>query len=874
MLRAIRRRIDSCQNKIADEPDEAADTVTKNDVGPKIPWYFANGFLLFWALLFFAIVIPFFYRLPTALTDEDASRNEFIAERAYKNLYTLSNIGTKLTGSKENEIEAVNFILNELKKIEENLQEDLFEMETDVSQAAGSFPYSTMLNVYQGVQNIAVKLTPKNSTSQTYLLVNSHFDSKPFTPSAGDAGFMIVTMLEVLRVIATTKQQFEHPIVFLFNGAEEGMMQASHGFVTQHKWAPFCKAVVNLDAGGSGGREILFQSGPNNPWLVNYYKKYVKHPFATTMAEEIFQSGIIPSDTDFRQFNKYGNIPGLDLAQCINGYVYHTKYDLIDVIPRGSLQNTGDNVLSLVRGLANATELNNKADNTGHAVFFDFLGLYFIHYSDTTGIWLNLCVAIATLILIFVSIWRMSKVSYESISSVTRWFSLILLVQLLSFVFGLAFPAIVAWFMDSVGQSLTYFSSPMLIVGLYVCPSLIGLALPITIHYNIQRNDKISLAYHLQLALHSHAAILALLVIFLTAFGIRSTYIFVIPLIFYSLSLVLNLLTTLHDRGYAWMGILKAGQLIPFICSSYTFYIFIVVLTPMGGRSGSASNRDVLISLLTAIGTILSFGFLLPLINNFRRPSFIILTLLGVTVLTMFLASFTQIGFPYRPKTNGHRVAYLQVRNMFYEYDGTLGRDESGYLFSFQDRREEKPLLGTKVNLTGLVSIKSRCKAEMMCGMPLYDYRFTKSRLQSKWLPRSEPIVPPGISTLDMLNKTVLNATNVRFEFNLTGPSHMSLFIQPYENVKISNWSFLPSYLDTPLPYHIYLTYGIDSSPYNFFVEAESLHGDLGFPLFQLGVSAHFIGNEGDAQSVKFASSFPSYSILAEWPAIYKHYVF
>lgn len=207
----------------------------------------------------------------------------------------------------------------------------------------------------------------------------------------------------------------------------------------------------------------------------------------------------------------------------------------------------------------------------------------------------------------------------------------------------------------------------------------------------------------------------------------------------------------------------------------------------------------------------------------------------------MFLASFTQIGFPYRPKTNGHRVAYLvsilnrlhsiysnmflfpyqQVRNMFYEYDGTLGRDESGYLFSFQDRREEKPLLGTKVNLTGLFSIKTRCKAEMMCGMPLYDYRFTKSRLQSKWLPRSEPIVPPGISTLDMLNKTVLNATNVRFEFNLTGPSHMSLFIQPYENVKISNWSFLPSYLDTPLPYHIYLTYGIDSSPYNFFVEAE-----------------------------------------------------
>ena len=29
------------------------------------------------------------------------------------------------------------------------------------------------------------------------------------------------------------------------------------------------------------------------------------------MAEEIFQSGIIPSDTDFKQFSTYGKIPGI-----------------------------------------------------------------------------------------------------------------------------------------------------------------------------------------------------------------------------------------------------------------------------------------------------------------------------------------------------------------------------------------------------------------------------------------------------------------------------------------------------------------------------------------------------------------------------------
>ncbi|XP_064544305.1 endoplasmic reticulum metallopeptidase 1-like [Drosophila montana] len=597
------------------------------------------------------------------------------------------------------------------------------------------------------------------------------------------------------------------------------------------------------------------------------------------MAEEIFQSGIIPSDSDFRQFNIYGNIPGLDMVQIENGFVYHTKYDVIDVIPRESLQNTGDNILSLVRGLANATELHDtEAHKGGHAVFFDFLGIYFIYYSETTGILLNLSVAGAALIFVFVSIWRIADVSHVSISHVVRWFILVLIIQVISFLLGLALPIVVSYVFENLGLSLTYYSSPLLVIGLYVCPSLIGLSLPTTIYYSLQGNDKISTAYHLQLALHAQAIILALLTTGLTLFGLRTTYVLVIPLIFYILSLALNLLTTLHDRGYAWTGFLTASQIIPFLHSSYLIYFFVKTIIPMCARSGSASDQDVYIAFLAAVGTVLSFGFLIPLINTFRRPSLMIFCLLATTALSMYLASSTQIGFPFRPRTNGQRVAYLQVRNMFYEYDGTLSKDESGCLFNFQDRREETTFLEAKVNLTGLVSIKSNCDKYMMCGMPLYDYRYVQNRLQSKWLPRSEPIVPPGLTTLEVLNKTRLNPTTVRFEFNLTGPSHMSVFIQPYEDVEISNWSFLRSYLDSPpaapLSYHLYFTYGIDSSPLNFFLEFTKADGDFKVPMFQLAVSGHYIGYEGDAQSEKFASSFPSYAILAQWPALYQRYIF
>lgn len=114
----------------------------------------------------------------------------------------------------------------------------------------------------------------------------------------------------------------------------------------------------------------------------------------------------------------------------------------------------------------------------------------------------------------------------------------------------------------------------------------------------------------MQLALHGQALILALLVFGLTVFGLRSTYIFIIPLVFYVLSLAVNLLTTLHDRGYAWVALHKLSQIIPFLYSSYLFYIFIVVMTPMGGRAGSGSNRDLYIAVLAAAGAILSFGFL------------------------------------------------------------------------------------------------------------------------------------------------------------------------------------------------------------------------------------------------------------------------
>ena len=63
----------------------------------------------------------------------------------------------------------------------------------------------------------------------------------------------------------------------------------------------------------------MFQTGPENPWIIEAYARAAPYPFASVVAQEIFQSDIIPSDTDFRVFRQYGGLHGIDMAFVKNG---------------------------------------------------------------------------------------------------------------------------------------------------------------------------------------------------------------------------------------------------------------------------------------------------------------------------------------------------------------------------------------------------------------------------------------------------------------------------------------------------------------------------------------------------------------------------
>lgn len=154
------------------------------DKGSKVGWYYAPAFLLFWFVLFFAVVLPIFLHLPNGLTVENEKQNagKFIGERAERILFDFDLIGPKVTGSHANENLTVQLLHDEVNKIRRHMHHDLFDLEVDVQVVSGAYMHWSMVNMYQGLQNFVVKLSSKNSDSQNYLLINSHFDSKPGSP--------------------------------------------------------------------------------------------------------------------------------------------------------------------------------------------------------------------------------------------------------------------------------------------------------------------------------------------------------------------------------------------------------------------------------------------------------------------------------------------------------------------------------------------------------------------------------------------------------------------------------------------------------------------------------------------------------------------
>lgn len=236
-------------------------------------------------------------------------------------------IGSRPVGSEAN-ARARAYVIDQLK---------LYGYEVRVQETDASRPE---LGRTARVSNIIATLNGRRSEA---IGIVSHYDSAPESPGAGDDGLGVAVSLETARVIAERPNRQWTTFVLVTDGEEAGLMGAA-ALVTDRVVAANLRAYVNVEAAGSDGSAVLFQTGPGNGWLTTAWSKGAPHPRGGSFGIEIYRR--LPNDTDFTILAR-NNFPGLNFAAVDDGYSYHTARDAAERLTSRSLRTTGENIVAI-----------------------------------------------------------------------------------------------------------------------------------------------------------------------------------------------------------------------------------------------------------------------------------------------------------------------------------------------------------------------------------------------------------------------------------------------------------------------------------------------------------------------------------------------
>lgn len=98
-------------------------------------------------------------------------------------LDNITAIGPRTVGSPENEVLAVNYLLEQIRGIERE-STDAHKISVDIQRPTGSFSIDFLggfTSYYANITNVVVKLEPRSGAEHA-VLSNCHFDSVPNTP--------------------------------------------------------------------------------------------------------------------------------------------------------------------------------------------------------------------------------------------------------------------------------------------------------------------------------------------------------------------------------------------------------------------------------------------------------------------------------------------------------------------------------------------------------------------------------------------------------------------------------------------------------------------------------------------------------------------
>src|ERR671921_768353 len=215
------------------------------------------------------------------------------------------------------------------------------------------------------VENIHARIEGRNPTGHVVLV--AHYDSVPRGPGAADDGAGVAAILEIARAI-TSGSAPRNDIDILLTDAEEPWLLGAQAFVRDSHLDPRRSVVLNLEARGTSGPAMMFQSSSDNATLIPALAS-AQRPIAGSGLWEAC-SQLLTGDTDFSVFRNAG-FAGMNFAFMEGSARYHTPEDSPDNLDHASLQDIGSTVLAATRHFA---DQDLGAPRGGSLTYFTVLG--------------------------------------------------------------------------------------------------------------------------------------------------------------------------------------------------------------------------------------------------------------------------------------------------------------------------------------------------------------------------------------------------------------------------------------------------------------------------------------------------------------------
>ncbi len=333
----------------------------------------------------FSLLLCLSFVLSFVDTNELPTTSDFNHDNIYSHIDKICEVGPHSILNKDENKQVQEYIISQLEGL------GIVNSNTTDFPAYLVQGYYTASHIYQSfyLENVIVHI-PANAPEKTNqaVMTMAHFDSVATGQGAADDAMACSTMLEAIRYYLDRMNNgytITNDLVFCFVNGEEYGLLGSEAFM--NKFTGFdnltkrINFAINLEARGTSGTQIMFETAENNYNTVKLFGEVNNNVFTCSIATMIYNE--MPNGTDFSNYKEF--YQGVNMANIGEGENYHTQNDNPENIRESCLTQQAQIVNNLLDKLG-SYDLDLLYEAEENAIFFSYLNIGDVVYNHAFSI--------------------------------------------------------------------------------------------------------------------------------------------------------------------------------------------------------------------------------------------------------------------------------------------------------------------------------------------------------------------------------------------------------------------------------------------------------------------------------------------------------